>query len=56
MQGANKQQVFSVAWEAFAKGSPRLIDLLLFLGFCAIPKSLRYFLRSSFSREGAIRL
>jgi len=49
MQGTNRHQVFSVVWEAFVKGSPRLIDLLLFLGFCAVPKPLRYFLRSTFS-------
>jgi len=49
MQGANKRQVFSVLWEAFAEGSPRFIDLFLFMGFCAVPKPIRYLLRSSFS-------
>lgn len=49
LQGANKHRLFSIVWEAFAKGHPRAIDLLLFLGFCAIPKPVRYFLRSSFS-------
>jgi glycosyltransferase involved in cell wall biosynthesis len=49
LQGGNKHRVFSVVWEAFAKGSPRLIDLLLFLGFCAVPKPFRYFLRIRFS-------
>lgn len=49
MQGQSKRQVFSVVWEAFAKGSPRLIDLFLFLGFCSVPKSFRYLLRSRFS-------
>jgi glycosyltransferase involved in cell wall biosynthesis len=48
MRGTNKHQVVSVVWEAFIKGSPRLVDLMLFLGLCTIPQPLRYFLRSSF--------